>query len=325
MFVSGSGFSGSGFLLDFFREQNTLDVLPFRPFNYKSAGLKIGHQVFDLFSEQDSHASRLLALDIVDRLEVSMPKMREHSRHTRPSPGPGKIGNLRRAKRRLSSAFRFRSPNPEIKTVSQPLIEAKHDLAAFRKLASLTPEASFEKRYFMQTWFSSKVRRNINTGDVTMVAIDKSLPQGRERIHALLELACPAKIIFVLRDSYDAIEDEFRSKKRTRSQKLSFEAGLVARLQRKTSFIKTVLDVNAERPNQVGFVSFESLVTDHFRTVQALSNWLDVDFQTSGYRHLNLEISSSNIGIAAELVKRNKPAFDALNRTLSMAEEQILF
>ena len=139
VFVSGSGFSGSGFLLDFFREQNTLDVLPFRPFNYKSAGLKFGHQVFDLFSEQDSRASRLLALEIVDHVEVSMPKIREHNRRTHPSPGPRKTGNLRRAKRRLSSAFRFKSPNPEIKSVSQPLIEAKHGLAAFRELASLTP------------------------------------------------------------------------------------------------------------------------------------------------------------------------------------------
>lgn len=177
----------------------------------------------------------------------------------------------------------------------------------------------------MRTWFSSKVLRNTGTRADSMITIDKSLPRERDRIDALLGLACPAKIIFVLRDPYDQVEDEFRGKKRTRSQKQSFEASLATRLQKKVSFTQTVLDLSIERPDQVAIVNFESLVSDHPRSIQVLSDWLETDFDSSEYEHLNLAVSSENIAIAGELAKRNGLLFDDLIRTVSKAQAHVLF
>lgn len=151
-FVSGTGFSGSGFLLDFLREQHTVDVLPFRPFNYKSTGLKIGHQVFDLFLEQDSYASRLRALEIVSQLESSLQKIGKQGKRAQLAADPvsALLRARRFARRRLSAALRSKRTNPETKSVSQPLFEAEHDVAAFRKLA--TPPSPTRRLAFQRDW-----------------------------------------------------------------------------------------------------------------------------------------------------------------------------
>lgn len=38
VFVTGTGHSGSGFVLDWLREQYNVSVLPVRPFSYRSKG-----------------------------------------------------------------------------------------------------------------------------------------------------------------------------------------------------------------------------------------------------------------------------------------------
>lgn len=324
LFVSGSGFSGSGFLLDFLREQSTVSVLPFRPFNYKSAGMKIGHQVLDLFLEQNLHTSRLLAFDIVSQLEVSKLRCDEQSKSAQSAASQRIVGTLWRAKRGISSAFRITSPNPEIKSGSQPLVEAERDLAVFRALVSPPPGGDISKEEMMKTWFAEKIRRNLPPKASNLVAVDKTVPKERDRINALLEIANPARVIFVVRDPYDQVEDAFRSKKRNRARKKSFEENLANYLQSKVLFTETMIDFAIKRPHQVAIVRFESLVQDHLRSMQRLSEWLGVELHTSEYSHLDLEVSASNIGILGDLVERNKSSFRAFVESVAEAERAAL-
>jgi hypothetical protein len=207
-----------------------------------------------------------------------------------------------------------RSLNPEIKSSSQGLEMALIDSRAFALLQEQLSDLNFDVKSFLKAWFGMKLSAEPSSGDSTGMpfVIDKSVPKTKEGVLGMLELADPSKIIFVIRQPLDQIEDEFRCKIRKSADKARFAQELPAKFEKKAAFIDLFVNLVRSLPGQVAIVRYESLVLDHEKSLSEISKWLGVNFQYTSYKHLDLAVSSRNIGIKPQLALDGPEPFQAL-------------
>jgi hypothetical protein len=301
VFVTGSGYSGSGFVLDFLREQESVSILPFRPFRYACGDYRtyLHNEICELFSEKNPTTARALAREICTRLEQvasSGPQIL----------APGALQSFRRAKRAISLVSRRGKAfwNPEIKSLPQPGGALVKDFEIFREIAkdedrtdSLSVAETLAGLYRGKVWDGDWVE---HIQDI--IAIDKSVPTNPQLILSLLEMASPAKIILVIRNPLDQFADFFRCEVRSQKEQLRFFSQLEGWMNDRATFNQSMTNLAKRYPSQVAIVDFDSLVLHHEKSLSILAEWIGFTPTFFPYRNFDLRRSAANVGIQYEFM-----------------------
>lgn len=298
IFVTGSGYSGSGFVLDFLREQEALSVLPFRPFRYASGKSRtyLGDEILRLFVEKDLAKVHERAADICSKLE----KLALVADGALPARF---LALARRSKRRLASFNPQGSArwNPEINTGPQPRSELLRDLQTFQEIQRLKKPSNVALvAQALEGMYQRKILAGPEAENSQVIAVSKSVPRDPQLIRTLLAMASPAKILFVIRNPQDQFADFFRCEAVSKKQKLRFVSNLSGFLDVRAEFIRTLAQLSSQHPDQVGIVDFDSLVLRHEESFSAAAEWAGFTPNFFPYSNLDLRRSSSNLGIQYE-------------------------
>lgn len=291
LFVTGTGYSGSGFALDWLREQSNAAVYPHRPFRYSSVNEKI--YIEKLLCQiatagtppQQVHLKNVLICEM-ERVASAVPT----------AISARAVQSARMAKRKLVSLGPWGRArwNPELLSSPQKTSQMMVDLAKIYRIGEgLGWLQDIQELYRDKIWrYARNAKRPVN-----VVAIDKTVPETEELIEGLLQIAAPAKILLVVRNPFDQVADFLRCEVRSDENRVKFLNELDNNLNRRAMFNATLLHLATKKPESVKVVAFESLVKDHVRQFSRVAEWAGFMPFFGPYRRLDLQVSSRNIGL----------------------------
>lgn len=293
LFVTGTGYSGSGCVLDWLREQPRVNVVPVRPFEYSFTNhgkLLLQHFIVEASRAASDEERRVILQEARERLAAFQRDWRA-----------GRSKRLRRwMEDLLKELFRRerRNPNPEIKYRKQGPQEAVFDRESLERL--LEGSEAIDAEQWAADWLDDKIRTLFGSGSAAIDAIDKSLPlQDLADTESFLDAMGPAGVVFTLRDPVDQVCDYYRGNVR-RFEERGFETMLYELLERMATWFEVAQQLQSRRPEQVMTVRFEDFVTQHEYWSGAIAGWIGFTPEPGPYRHLDLEVSRGNIGLAAD-------------------------
>lgn len=307
LFVSGFGYTGSGFVLDWLREQGEIATAPVRPFKYyrhqgfmtKPQKSNISVQILQAVMAESVPEKRRL-LNELRSIVVSSAEYHESL------PNRGGVPS-----RRYETQFPAESvfgrashnfSNPEIKSRRSSPHEVLFDLPYVNTHLKHLDAKDFNEKHHWNSWLEHKLHRFWS--DKSIIAFDKSLPLDARYFEPFLHLFCPAKALIVVRNPADAIIDAYRNlylKKRrgTPPEKPSSQWG--RRLQRRMRVgadnLVLAQGYAQKYPENVRLVSFERFVLNHTEEAKELAGWMNFVPKLENYSHLDLSKSAKNIDL----------------------------
>lgn len=302
-FITGTGFSGSGCVLDWLREQDEVVVNPSRPFSYhyrkdgkirKMNPLNLSLDLMLLETNEAKTKAIEKGITFFTHFISSQKSVKHRILQTI------KDQHLLRQLKSLVRTGKFvdvkkqKQLNPEIKFKYPDWNDALRDRAYLQSLKSLlnSPE---ELKNTVASWLNDRVSVN----GFEHIVMDKTFPKGNsKRANILLNVLPQAKILVVTRNIYDqlinAILVEESLKRNDKSAlTLAFENRVESIINGSSYFT----DLKRTFPNRVFATEFEHFVQQHKATAQSLSDVLGIPTKTEGYKNLDLSISKKNIGL----------------------------
>lgn len=307
IFVTGSGFSGTGCVLDWMREQEAVAVCPVRPFSHLSNNWLARPRV-DLLK----YLSGMVAAPREERLrllEEALGTLRTIESINRTPSGRlvqwTKLNTPQRLKVVVNyllgrGASLSELKNPEIKSLSQTLAALSADVRAFEQAREAFEAGQEVAPEFWVEWLDTKLAALIDERE--HVVFDKSVSFGVDgQVEFMLEHFPSTRVMFVIRDPVDQLCEKLlagygRDAVRRMAPEALEEAlaSLAAGVEEQTERARAVAK---NRPGTVWVCTFEDFVFEHELTTRRLGDWLGFEPRRSGYRNLDLSISRGNIGI----------------------------
>jgi len=293
-FITGSGYSGTGLILDILRFSNK-NVIPFRPFTHHFFTPFIGKKSFAVLpfyyhyldttnTDNDlSHLNKLLHYLTMAKNSYFLHFFDNFS-----------IDNIRH---RLS--LKSKSLNPEVKSSFQNKYDIQYDIDYVRKLLLLSDQSEFT--HTIKDYANSKITsiRSIHNFDDDQLFIDKSFPYAdyNQAIN-LLDSNPNFSVIFVFRNPIDQILNEYLYRQ---SLSLRNKGSIGMKLDDKLNDLlfkfHTMSKIYQMYPNRVSFVSFDDVLLDpHYR--DCFFSKFNTSLDKNLHSKLNFERSIKNIGLS---------------------------
>lgn len=301
IFVTGTGHTGSGCILDWLREQPACHVLPVRPFEFRHFGhdgvrkrkIDLALRVSAIVAAAATGEKRRIAEAAAHDLEAFLAGHKERI-HQAPKQRNLLTRLLRRGpreKRRLQPTMR----NPETKSQRQGDEDANFDLSRLHAFLAQLGQPGFDEIAFWKQWFHDKIERATPHG--RLAAIDKSFPLSDiDDARRFMEITSPAKVIIVLRDAVDQICANYQGKRYEGSDKDLRK--LDERLDEKLAETRIAIGLGEDYPDRIRFVHFEDFVHRHAEVAAGLAEWIGFSPVLGDYARLDLQVSAGTIGLA---------------------------
>ena len=298
LFVTGNGYSGSGCILDWLREQKDVNVLPVRPFQYKLGRLgevSLQKYIVDTQRAQNPKDKQKVLVNTLEHLY----SIERRSYFT----------NLYQLRLTTTTIIRdiletigIAKFNPEVKSRIQGANEVKFDIAFLEEVLSQYNEYGGISDSIWSDWIDNKIA-SLYASPASVHAIDKSVPlKSVEDAEYFMDGLGSVKIIVALRDPVDQICEDYIAIMRKNKLRLKLSRsplGVIVRksLVSKLEKLEVLLQLESRRPKQIHIVYFEEFVNDHIAQTQRISDWAGFTPFLGPYRHLDLKVSRQNIGV----------------------------
>ena len=319
LFVTGLGFTGSGCILDWMREQENVSVVPVRPFRYYSLSklekVNFSEQILNIINCRDVKTKKNLLVsireDAILRYENSLRERQSNTlisqlKKIKSLPEVYKKNKVKKDKKRM---------NPEIDSVSNSTEEFVFDIPYIDEHIKQLENPLFDERRHWQDWFEKKIRSL--WASKNRVVFDKSIPINKNRLQEFLDFYYPAKAIVSIRNPVDSIVDFYRIKstsidrdKQSTNVDQWIEA-LNAKMDSSLEQLECLISFSQKQNSRFRLIGFEKFVLEHDSVAAEVAEWFGFQPKLTGYSHFNVKISSSNINIGksypliAQLAKKH--------------------